>query len=306
MRVSGAILLTFLLVTASFAAEQYPKWVAVSTEVDEFLFGTGFMQRHALKLLPLEFKWSNSGSIFFDPGVVFGVDMGLDAYHYLDNVGGDPAYGIHYFSSEVDFVYEGIGYRDEEFLAYNEKTGGVTSVLDAVAILGYDYGLDGASYAEGIWYFSTEVGDELDGLRGIGTFTDGDIIAIVDGGTEILRITEYFPRNMGLDALHVLFEEEESLNILMSTEVDGVILDPKTGAEVAFRDEDILRLGMLWDDVDEDWYLGEVELGWKGVDGFGRDVGLDALYVSEVIPEPAAMLMAGFGLIALLTEFRKK
>jgi hypothetical protein len=306
MRVLGFLVLTCILSAASFGAEQYPQWAAVSTEVDEFLFGTGFMQRHALKLVPPEFKWANSGSIFFDPGAVFGVDMGLDAYHYSESLTSGPAYNLHYFSSEVDFIYEGVAYRNEELLAYDETTGGVTSVLDVVAILGHDYGLDAACFTKGIWAFSTEVGSELSTVTSIGVFTDGDIIAIVDGVVEVFRVTEYFPRNMGLDALHFLLEEEESLSILMSTEVDGTILDPRTGAEVAFRDEDILRLGMFWDDVDGDWYLGEVELGWEGVEGFGRDVGLDALYVAEMIPEPAAILMAGFGLIALLSGFRKR
>ncbi len=305
MRIFAAILLVLLTFATVSARAQEPLWAAVSTEVDEFLDGSGFMQRHVLRLDPPDFSWP--GSIFFDPGMIIGVDTGLDAYHYGNHRNGaaSAGYGQHYFATEVDFMYRDTLYQDEDLMMYDEFTGALTEVFDVKDILGDDYGLDAITSPDtGIWAFSTEVDhfeltDGLDGIDNFFGFTDGDIL-ITDGTDllDVIYLEPVFGRNVGLDALQFWGEEwdgnDHYTHWLISTEVDGWFINGDdesplpTGPD--FRDEDILVLRVRNGEVEG------VELSeWRGVDAFGRDVGLDALY-AEPIPEPATMLVAVLGL----------
>jgi hypothetical protein len=156
------------------------------------------------------------------------------------------------------------------------------------------------------------------GINSLYSFTDGDIL--VTDGTSIvgmLSLEEVFGRNVGLDALHVWIETEEGepgaadlmyLQVLLSTEVDGTMpaidgdLQPG-GDPIAFKDQDILSLS--YELLEGPGALLHTELAWKGIeDGFGKDVGLDALYVE--IPEPGVMLVVGLGLGACWLRRRKR
>ena len=66
MRSLIIVLVTAVFLAAAAACSAVETWIAVSTEVGEELDGTGFRDRHALKLDGFDYTWP--GSIFFDPG----------------------------------------------------------------------------------------------------------------------------------------------------------------------------------------------------------------------------------------------
>jgi hypothetical protein len=315
--VAFCLILPCLVLAPPAAANGGPLWALVSTEVDETLNGTGFMDRQMLRLWPSDFHWSGSPSdIFFDPGAIFGVETGLDAFHIRD--------GKYYFSTEVDVIptVSGLGasgggplYRDEELLEYDPGTGLVQSFFDVKAVLGKDYGLDAITALdfEGktYWAFSTEVGGTALFDEGIESFTGGDILVWSDQDPtlHLLNLEQIFGREVGLDALHAWIEPTAAgapmLEVCMSTEVDGTLRVPDSdlASLIDFKDEDILQLTFLLDGSDTFQYGSLV---WVGAEAFGRDVGLDALYLEMVVPEPATMLLAGLGLGALALRFRKR
>ncbi len=306
------------LVAPAALGQDEPLWALISTEVDDGLDGAGtFMDREVLQLFPPLFPWSwDVNDVFFDPGDVFGIETGLDAFHVQH---GQPA-DLYYFSTEVDFDFEGQAYEDEDLLVYDTSTGLVNEAFDVKDVMGADYGLDAACWffdevdARWMLLFSTEVGGTalIDGV--VETFTDGDIL-VTDGSELIgwLNVQEVFGRNVGLDALHVWLQEEEpeqvELFVMFSTEVDGVVrdLDGDPGDNdplIDFKDQDLLIFQYAMNDGPG--ALLRTELAWQGIeDGFGKDVGLDAVYV-EPIPEPATMLLVGLGFGALALRYRRK
>jgi hypothetical protein len=307
---------------AAFASE--PAWALVSTEVNDSLDASGtFMDRQVLQLWPPTWTWSGSSSdVFFDPGDVFGIETGLDAFDMAQQATGS----LLYFSTEVDFDYDGTAYQDEDLLVYDTSSGLVGSAFDVKDVLGADYGLDAACWiyephdAKWILAFSTEVGgqyweqDESGGGSFV-PFTDGDVL-VTDGSSIVgmLSLEEVFGRNVGLDALHGWIEEsdlpdyEYELQILLSTEVDGSLpvlaLTDQQDPENDFKDQDIVMLRFALGEGPGPLIDGEV--AWRGIDdGFGKDVGLDALYV-YLVPEPATVLLAGLGVGALALRLRRK
>jgi hypothetical protein len=295
---------TAVFLAAAAACSAVETWIAVSTEVGEELDGTGFRDRHALKLDGFDYTWP--GSIFFDPGDIIDLDTGLDAYHYVGLVNGVASTDVHYFATEVDFWYQGAHFEDEDLLMYNTSSGLLTEVFD-VKNLSFgpgndheDFGLDAASllsrglgtaYLNEFWAFSTEVG-------GVG-FSDGDIL--ITDGTDVVDVIPlacaFGGRNVGLDAIHYLGEgwypEILDTTWALSTEVDGWFYD-RLGTRVDFRDEDILVVDIV------QGAISNIELVWLGREAFGRDVGLDALYGTiNFIPEPTPMLMLGLAFAVL-------
>ena len=313
MRPFAATLLIFLLFASSSALCVLTTGPSIflSPEVDEFINDTSFMQRHVLKLDWPTYTWP--GSVFFDPGIASNpFDTGLDAYHYevmedsltisamtrngMNRNGMTQVlFGQHYFASEVDWMYGKTLIEDEVLVCYDEFTGLVTKVFDVKdeSILGADYGLDAATYmGNGYWAFSTEV----DGMVRDLSFTDDDIIITdLKGFIDVIPLTNIFNQEVGLDALHYLGEAYQGSwgdsAWLISTEVDSIDV---------FNDEDILELTFAKG-------VGMASLFKRGVDMFGHDVGLDALYTdSNPIPEPAPIFMAGLGLGILAFRFRKR
>ena len=250
------------------------------------------------------------------------METGLDALHY----GYDPS-GVWtvYFSTEVDVEIANstnglLGnqqFEDEDLIGWN-PVAGLHEVFDVKNMInaGVDYGLDAASFVEregmGYWAFSTEVGGTAMIEGSPEDFTDGDILVWSTEGLTLLSLEEVFGRNVGLDALHVLIEEAEGpndmdrLTVIMSTEVDGEVRVPDQDLLelIPFKDEDILVLNFLIAEDGPPVFDG-LELAWEGIPSFGRDVGLDAVYV-EMIPEPATMLLMGLGLCALALRLRRK
>ncbi len=291
-----------------------PLWALVSTEVDETLDGPLYKDRQMLQLWPPSWGWSGLAcDIFFDPGTVLGVETGLDAFD-IQTLGVQEYY---FFSTEVDVVTTGgLVFEDEDLLQYDPSTGLVTEALDIKDIMGADYGLDAGMW----WYneretswqfiFSTEVGGELliDGQWV--EFTGGDLL-VTDGTslTGYLDIGHLFSQEVGLDALQAYVEEEEGefvLKFMISTEVDGVLRHDVLDEPIFFKDQDILQLNIeYFEDEPPGAFLG-AELAWRGIeDGFGKDVGLDALYMAP-IPEPGTVLLVGLGLGALVLRLRRK
>ena len=311
-----------LCVLGAAAFAQSPSLALISTEVDDGLDGAGtFMDREVLSLYPPDFKWSyNVSDVFFDPGDVLGIETGLDAFDVRALSGGQPLY---YFSTEVDFEFLGVAYTDEDLLVYDPMLGIVSRAWDSkVAFGGTDMGFDAACWLydehDGKWMlvFSTEVGGValIDGMPT--AFTDGDVL--VTDGTSLtgwLDMQGAFGRNVGLDGLHIWFEEGGPtgllINVLLSTEVDGVVreVDGDLDGEspdpmIEFRDQDLLSFSYAF--ADGPGALLHTELTWQGIeDGFGKDVGLDAVYI-EFIPEPATMLMVGLGLAAVGLRLRRR
>lgn len=300
-RVSGALLGIFLILVVSAAFAQ-PLWVVVSTEVDENFEPAGFQDRQGLRLDYPSYTWP--GSIFFDPGPgVLGIETGLDAFHY------DLLDGLCFFSTEVDVAVDNLIFEDEDLLMWDGAA--VTEVFDVKNLLGptggplgLDYGLDAITYFDhvelgAVWAFSTEVDVlPLSVTAGDVIFTDGTIIV----GTWNLQ--QIFDHEVGLDALHILIGEgpdRAQYEFIISTEVDGSVWDPESQQWKPFKDEDILSLSF---DLGNN--LLRADVPWTGVQGFGRDVGLDALYIGPEIPEPATMLLAGVGLFALVLRLRKR
>jgi len=307
-----SLLAVFLCLTVSIASATEPLYAVLSTEVNELLDGAGgFMDRQMLQFWPPDYNWSGnlSQDLFFDPGPILGVETGLDAYHYRD--------GLHYFSTEVDVYDQGrVLFEDEDLLVYDPGTGAVTQAFDVKDVLGEDHGLDAACWffdemdSEWMLLFSTEAGGSalMDGS--VQSFTDGDLLVADPSGLSMVSLEEYFGRNVGLDALHVTWNPDDSgamrLEVLISTEFDGQIrvADGVSESFVDFKDEDILMMLFAFDDGPGG--LLEANVPWRGVeDGFGWDVGLDALYI-EPIPEPTTMLLAGLGLGALALKFKRK
>jgi hypothetical protein len=330
-RVSGALLGIFLILVVS-AAFADPAWVVVSTEVDENFDPAGFQDRQGLRLDYPGYAWP--GSIFFDPGPgVLGIETGLDAFHYSDNKNGDTTSapgGLYFFSTEVDVSTAEYTFEDEDLLAYDPTTGLVTEVFDVKnllgptgAPLGLDYGLDAITRFEEVrwetvsasstevdllpfgWAFSTEVDVlPLGVTAGDVIFTDGAIVL----GT--WNVQQVFDHEVGLDALHILTREDGpdrvKYEFIISTEVDGSVFDPHSQQWVPFKNEDIVML--MFDPANN---LLEANVPWRGTDsypaqGFDHDVGLDALYLGPMVPEPATMLLAGVGLLALVLRLRRK
>jgi hypothetical protein len=311
-----------LVGAAAFA--QGPILALISTEVDDGLDGAGtFMDREVLSLYPPNFPWSyNTSDVFFDPGDVLGIETGLDAFDLRALDGGQPVY---FFSTEVDFEFEGVAYTDQDLLVYDPVLDIVSRAWDStIPFGGADLGLDAACWffddhdSKWLLTFSTEVGGTalIDGNPT--AFTGGDIL--VTDGTELvgwLDMTSVFGREVGLDALHIWMQgdspDNTSLGVLFSTEVDGVVravdgdlqgdLDPL----IEFRDQDLLSFSFAMG-PDGPGSLIHTELAWQGIeDGFGRDVGLDAVYIEfEPIPEPATMLLVGLGLAGLGLRLRKR
>ena len=289
-----------LLLGAAALAAGDPTWALISTEVDDQVLPSAFMDRQVLQLAAPDYTWP--GGLFFDPGTaIFGEETGLDAIHLLG--------GLICFSTEVDIVYGGVTYLDEQLLCWNGLTLSTAPSIDLFnGYLGDDYGLDAACFTDAAWIISTEVGGSFD--SGF-SFTDGDaIIVYQDGGSKVIHMEPFFGMNVGLDALHAYHEiqvnnDAEQLELIISTEVDGSICDPESGLSLDFNDEDILSLQIHYDVTLGNWVLDRAEVSWIGVDKMGSDVGLDALYLG-VIPEPATMLLAGLGLGALVVRLRKR
>jgi hypothetical protein len=289
------------------AAVSQPAWVAVSTEYDQYLDTDpewpGFMDRQALRL-DYATGWTWPGSIFFDPGPgILGVESGLDAFHYIAT--GD----LRYFSTSGDINAGAYVFEDEDLLLWNGVV--VTEVFDVKNLmlatggpLGFDYGLDAVCYVEddprqgSYWAFSTEV-DVLP----LGV-TSGDLI-FTDGVnvTGTLLLQGAFDHEVGCDALHLSIREGGGYQVNMSTEVDGSVYDPDKGVWLPFKDEDVLTLMFDANKVLEEATLPE---NWSGVIAFGRDVGLDALYLAPEVPEPTTVLLVGLGIGALALRLRKK
>jgi hypothetical protein len=314
------LVLSFLAVSTTFAQE--PLWALLSTEVDQYLDGGGFMDRQVLQLWHPDFQWQDDlNDVFFDPGPgILGVETGLDAFHFMPR---DPGAlgppGQYFFSTEVDVFTDVYQFEDEDLLVWN--TGVVTEVFDVKDILGDDFGLDAVTYLKvpdnGVgsptdyWAFSTEVGfDYFDGDNALGLpgFSDGDIL-ITDGVSivDIIYLDAIFGRNVGLDALHFMDGgvegQDHYFTFLISTEVDLYANEGTPAATIIgpeFRDEDILMLGFV------NGQFVEGEVAWTGVEGFGRDVGLDALFIGPPIPEPSQMVMFGLGLTIVITRLRRK
>jgi hypothetical protein len=288
-----------------------PLWALVSTEVDETWDNPVYTDRQMLELWPPSWTWSGlAGDIFFDPGPLLQCDPGLDAFD-IQRLDVEEYF---YFSTEVDFEYGGVAYQDEDLLQYDPGTGLVTEALDIGTIMGDDYGLDAGMWwyeeREASWQFvfSTEVGGELPIGDELVEFTDGDIL-VTDGLqlTGYLHLEDVFGRNVGLDAMHAWADEWDGrpvLILLMSTEVDGVLAHNVLADPIAFRDEDILQLSFAYDEDGPTDTLVHAELGWEGIEGFGQDVGLDALYIR--IPEPGTVLLIGLGLGALVVRLKRK
>jgi hypothetical protein len=296
---SALTMFVSLLGSAAFGADG-PPWALISTEVDEEASPPGFMDRQVLQLDSPNYAWP--GSLYFDPGTeIFGEETGLDAIHLLG--------GLICFSTEVDIVYQGVTYLDEQLLCWNGSTLSTAPSIDLFnGYLGDDYGLDAACYVDAAWIISTEVGGSFDSGA---SFTDGDaIIVYSDGGSRVISMEPFFGMNVGLDALHAYHEfptdnDPEQLELIMSTEVDGSIFDPDSQTLLDFNDEDILSLHIHYDASLGSWALDSAEVSWIGVDKMGSDVGLDALYLG-VIPEPATVLVAGLGLSVLVARLRRK
>ena len=299
------------------AALSQPTYVIVSTEVDETINGSGYMQRHALSLDGPDYNWNTSGAIFFDPATVIndpnfpnGIDTGLDAFHFNQILDQTRFLGQYFFSTEVDFWNNDTHYEDEDLLVFDEFTGSLSQVFDTKDILGDDYGLDAATYLgalpgtastslnnSGYWAFSTEE-------AGIG-FSGTDIL-ITDGASllSVIPMAFIFGQDVGLDALHYLGEGYTNSwadsSWAFSTEVDGSFIDA-SGAEIFFTDQDVLIVNFVGNQV------GSMELAWSGEEGFGRDVGLDALYLSPTnVPEPGTLSLIGACLGLLVLRVRKK
>jgi len=309
-----------LCVLGPAAFAQSPSLALISTEVDDGLDGAGtFMDREVLSLYPPDFKWSyNVSDVFFDPGDVLGIETGLDAFDKRALDGGQPLY---YFSTEVDFDYLGQSYTDEDLLVYDPMLGIVSRAWDSkVAFAGTDMGFDAACWffdehdSKWVLTFSTEVGGivPIDGTPT--AFTDGDVL--VTDGTSIIGwvdVQSVFGRNVGLDGLHVWLEEGGPtgvvVTLLFSTEVDGVVrqvdeFPSDSDPLIEFKDQDLLAFSYAFDQGPG--ALVRTKLIWQGIeDGFGKDVGLDAVYI-EFIPEPATMLMVGLGLAAVGLRLRRR
>ena len=302
MRFLYLIAVAVCLLSPLAASTQSPIWAVVSTEVDDTSPSPGFYDEQALRLLSPAFAWSNDPSdIFFDPLVeVLGFDPGLDAYHYeAASFQGQP-FDIHYFSTEIGFYYEDTLYGDEEVLIYDSSTGTLSKLFNVTDFpeISFDVGLDAISTAitgycscnpiEG-WAFSSEVSTNL--------FTDGDIL-ITDGLflSEVIGMEQVFGTNLGLDAVHMIEYEYTDLGLYrqfaISTEEGGFIGE---GADrVDFTGQDIIVLSFM-----NGIYSGDAQVVWWGEEAFGRDVGLDALYL-HTIPEPSimALLFTGLGILA--------
>ncbi len=306
--VSLVFVLAGLFMPAACSAD--PSWALISTEVLE---GTGkYTDQDVLQLFydpdPLKnfAYWKTPAEhLFFNPSAEIGLDYaGLDAFHLINE--------MYYFSTEVDVMYGGVLYTDQDLLTWNGVTLGKESTFDTInGLLGDDYGLDAVCFTDGTWVFSTEVGGEFETERGMMGFTDGDVLVFNDEGKlDVFPLFDYFGRNVGLDALHAYHEggesenDEEYVQIIMSTEVDGQVYDPKNRTYLDFNNEDILTLSLHRDG--ESWVLDSAEVPWLGVPKMGRDVGLDALYIGPEIPEPATMLLVSVGLGALALRLRRK
>ena len=208
----------------------------------------------------------------------------------------------------MDFILGGVNYTDQDLLVWDGITLGTVAAFDTMysSLLLDDYGLDAVCHVDGVWVFSTSQHGSTDR---IGPFSDGDLLVLqADDSLEVFPLEELFERNVGLDALHAFHEEGpdggEELEISMSTEVDGEIYDPYTGALISFNDEDVLVLRMHKGAGSDDWILDEAQVPWTGIFGFGRDVGLDALYLH--VPEPTTVLLVGLGIGALVLRLRRK
>lgn len=313
------------------AAVADPPWAVVSTEVDQYTDALGYVDRQALIVYETAgYGWSDDlNDVFFDPADLVGSDeTGLDAFH-IQRSNGDTFY---YFSTSVDFVYMGIPFEDEDLLVYQVSTGLMGTMFDTKSLTNLvmpgDYGLDAAClyYEEredrNLILFSTELGGQFtqqEATGGFSTmdFTGGDLL--VSDGTEIvgmLDFKEIFGRNFGLDALHAYLQEDGpdqmSLRVAISTEVDGSVLEIKKNPDdpdewIDFKDQDLLEFAFDYDPgTGEPGDLEEITLVWRGIeDGFGKDVGLDALYI-EMIPEPATVLLVGLGIGALALRLRRR
>ena len=80
------------------------------------------------------------------------------------------------------------------------------------------------------------------------------------------------------------------------------IIEPKIEEKKSvFRDEDVLVINFDGNQV------GDIELVWTGIEGFDRDVGLDALYISpNNIPEPGMTMLVGTCLGLFVLRFRRR
>jgi hypothetical protein len=327
------IVLSLVLVCSCIAvsaAVADPPWAILSTEVDQYTDAVGYMDRHALQVFESAgYGWSGDlNDVFFDPADLIGADeTGLDAFH-IKRTDTDTFY---YFSTSVDFDYLALPFEDEDLMVYQVSTGLMTSVFDTKALTNLvvpgDYGLDAFCFFydkredQDLFVFSTELGGQFTTEEGTAVvtydFTGGDLL--VSDGTEIvgmLDFKEIFGREYGLDALHAWIQDEgpdqQSVRVMMSTEVDGSVLRIKDSPNdpdewIMFKDQDLLEFSFEYDPgTGEVSNVTHIDLAWQGIeDGFGKDVGLDALYI-ETTPEPGTVLLVGLGIGALALRLRKK